>query len=150
MARQQKRLKSGDVLRLSTPKGFAYLQYIGRHPEYGDAVLVSPRLSERVEAQTLSGGYVTFYPATAALAQHLIEIVDHSAAPKLPQRLRRPGARSGLRITTWIIEDGVTETVSARLSEDDLQLPIATIWNHELLIHRILEGWSPLNEGRAV
>lgn len=149
MATHPKRAKPGDVLRLRTPKGFAYLQYIGRHSEYGDVVLVSPKLSERVDAQTFSGGYVAFYPVAAALAQRLVEVVDHSMPPKLPQRLRRPRARSGLRITTWVIENGTNETVKAKLSEDDLQLPIAVIWNHELLTQRVQEGWDPRREGRA-
>jgi hypothetical protein len=35
------------------------------------------------------------------------------------------------------------------LSEDDLQLPIAVIWNHELLTQRLLGGWDPRQEGRA-
>jgi hypothetical protein len=150
MAVQPKRAKPGDVLRLNTPKGFAHLQYIGRHPEYGDAVLVSPKLSERVDAQTFSGGYMAFYPVMAAVAQRLVEVVDHATPPKLPQRLRRPGARAGLRVTTWIIENGTSETVKSKLSEEELQLPIAVIWNHELLTQRVLEGWNPLNEGRAV
>jgi hypothetical protein len=149
MATQPKRARAGDVLRLSTPKGFAYLQYIGRHPEYGDAVLVSPKLSEGVDAQTFSGAYVAFYPVAAAMARSLVEFVDHSMPPKLPQCLRRPGARSGLRVTTWIIENGTNETVKSKLSEDDLQLPIAVIWNHDLLIQRVLEGWDPRQEGRA-
>ena len=135
-------------MRLNTPKGFAYLQYVGRHPEYGDAVMVCPRLGERLNGQTLSDGYVVFYPVTAAMALRLVEVVDHFTPPKLPQRLRRPGARSGLRVDTWVVEDGTGETVKSKLSEDDLQLPIAVIWNHELLIQRLLEGWNPLHEGR--
>jgi hypothetical protein len=152
MAAQLKRTKPGDVLRWNTPKGFAYLQYIGRHPEYGDAVLVSPTLGgERpAEDPMFSGAYVAFYPATAAVAKGLVEVVDHLPAPKVPERLRRPGARSGLRISTWIIEDGTSETVKSKLSEDDLRLAIAVIWNHELLTQRVLEGWDPLQEGRAI
>lgn len=146
---QPKRPKPGDVLRLSTPKGFAYLQYIGRHPEYGDAVLVSAMLGERSDGRAFSDGYVAFYSASAAVAKRLVEVVDHLVPPKLPQRLRRPGVRSGQRVDTWIIENGRGETVKSKLSDAELELPIAAIWNHELLIQRILEGWNPLQEGRA-
>jgi hypothetical protein len=140
------------VLQFKTPKGFAYLQYIGRHPEYGDAVLVNSELGERPKIATdqmFSGSYVAFYPAAAAVAQGLVQIIDHLAPPKVPQRLRRPGVRSGRRIDTWIIENGTSETVKSKLSDDDLQLPIAVIWNHEMLTQRVLEGWNPLHEGRA-
>jgi hypothetical protein len=112
-------------------------------------VLVNPVLGERPSGQAFSGGYVAFYPVTAAVAQRLVEVVDHLTPPQLPQRLRRPGARSGLRVTTWIIENGTGEIVKSKLSEDDLLLPIAVIWNHELLTQRVLEGWNPMHEGRA-
>src|SRR5258706_15256277 len=98
MEAQHKRAKPGDILRLNTPKGFAYLQYIGRHPEYGDAVLINPVLGERPSGQPFSSGYVAFYPVSAAAARRIVEIVDHLTPPRLPQRLRRPGARSGLRV----------------------------------------------------
>lgn len=57
---------------------------------------------------------------------------------------------SGRRIITWIIEDGSREVVKANLSEEELRLPIAAIWNHEFLIQRIAEGWNPMNEGREI
>ena len=151
MAAKLKRAKPGDVLQLSTPKGFAYLQYAGRHQEYGDAVLVNPKISERPQAFTSKafvGDYLIFYPAAAAVAQGLVVVIDHQPPPNIPWRLRRPGARSGRLVDTWIIEDGTSETVKSKLSEDDLSLPIAVIWNHELLAQRVLEGWNPLHEGR--
>jgi hypothetical protein len=91
---------------------------------------------------------MAFYPATAAVAQGLVEVIGYLPPPELPQRLRRPGARSGLRIDTWIIENGTGETaVRSRLSEDEVRLPIAVIWNHEFLIQRNAEGWDPAQEG---
>jgi hypothetical protein len=152
MATQRARVKAGDVLRLRAGERFAYLHYIGKHPEYGDAVLVSPKLHElqaSVASAIFAGGYVIFYPAAAAVAQGLVEVVAHLPPPSLPERLRRAGARSGRRVDTWIIEGGAREVVKAKLSEEDLRLPIAAIWNHELLVQRIAEGWNPMNEGRV-
>lgn len=152
MATQRKRVKAGDVLELKAGDRFAYLHYIGKHPEYGDAVLVNPRLRERqasVTGENFSGGYVAFYPVTAAVAQGLVDVVAHLPPPNLPERLRRAGARSGRRVDTWIIEDGSREVVKAKLSEEELRLPIAAIWNHELLVQRIAEGWNPTQEGRG-
>ncbi len=48
---------------------------------------------------------------------------------------------------TWIIEDGTNEVVKSELSAEDLQLPIAAIWNHELLMQRVSEGWRPADVG---
>lgn len=152
MATQRTRVKAGDVLQLRAGERFAYVHYIGKHPEYGDAVLVSPKLHEpqaSVASAIFAGGYVAFYPAAAAVAQGLLEVVAHLPPPSLPERLRRAGARSGRRVETWIIEGGDREVVKAKLSEEDLRLPIAAIWNHELLVQRIAEGWNPMHEGRA-
>lgn len=151
MAAQRKRVRPGDVLELQAADRFAYLHYIGKHPEYGDAVLVSPRLHDRktpVKGDVFSSAYVTFYPVTAAVAQELVEVVGHLQPPNLPGRFRRPGAISGRRIKTWIIEGETGEQVKSKLSEKELQLPIASIWNHEYLVQRILEGWNPAQEGR--
>jgi hypothetical protein len=153
MGVRRKRVKPGDVLLLNVAGGVAYLHYLGRHPEYGDAVLVSRRLDERqasVTDRTFLSGYVAFYPVTAAVAQSLVEVIGHLPPPNLPRRLRRPGARSGRRIDTWIIENGTGETVKSKLSDDELQLPIAVIWNHELLAQRVAEGWNPAQEGRPL
>lgn len=152
MATQRKRVKAGDVLELKAGNRFAYLHYLGKHPEYGDAVLVSRRLQDRqaaVTGENFSAGYVAFYPVTAAVAQGLVEVVAHLPPPDLPERLRRAGARSGRRVDTWIIEDGSREVVKAKLSEEELRLPIAAIWNHELLVQRIDEDWNPEHEGRC-
>jgi hypothetical protein len=147
-----KRAKVGDVLELEAGNRFAYLHYIGKHPEYGDAVLVNPRLQERqtsVTANIFSDAYVAFYPVTAAVSQGLVEVVTHLPPPTLPNRLRRAGARSGRRVDTWVIEDGSREVVKAKLTDEELRLPIAAIWNHELLVQRIAEGWIPAQEGRG-
>jgi len=152
MAPQRKRARVGDILELEAGGHFAYLQYIGKHPEYGDAVLVSPRLQPRQPSVTeniFSDGYVAFYPVTAAASQGLVKVVGHVSPPALPSRLRRAGVRSGPRVDTWIIEDESGEVVKAKLSEEELKFPIAAIWNHDLLIQRVAEGWTPQREGRG-
>lgn len=152
MATQRKRAKAGDVLELKAGDRFAYLHFVGKHPEYGDAVVVNPGLREQpetVSAEFFANGYVTFYPVAAAVAQGLVEVVAHLPPPKLPERLRRAGARSGRHVDTWIIETGSGDVVKAKLSDEELRLPIAAIWNHELLVQRIAEGWTPAQEGRG-
>ena len=152
-AKGKKRARAGDVVMLRAPGGVGYLQYIARHPVYGDAVLVALGLRETelpIVDEIFAGGYVTFYPLTAAVAQGLVEVVGHLPPPDLPKRFRRAGAIIGREVKTWIIEsEGAELLVKPKLSEEDLRLPIAGIWNHEFLIQRFTEGWHPTQEGRS-
>ena len=146
-----KRLKTGDVLEITTGDGrFVYLQYLGKHAEYGDAVAVCPReYASRVpeNASLFVSAYVTFYPAHAAVARGLARVHGTSAPQRMPARWRRAGARVGLTVKTWIIEDGSSEEVKHQLSPEERHLPIAAIWNHEFLLQRVREGWRPEMEG---
>lgn len=151
MTATRTRAKPGDVLEFKAAGYFAYLHYIGKHPEYGAGVLVSPGLYETSTAVTdglFSGGYLTFYPATVAVAQGLVRVVGHLPPPSMPRRFRRPGATSGRDVVSWIVEDDAGEVVKTELSETDLLLPIASIWNHEYLVQRVAEHWNPAQEGR--
>jgi len=148
-AKPRKRFTVGDVLAVQAGDRLAYVQYIGSHPEYGDAILVSRRLHERavpVTSDLFADGYVTFYPAKAAANQSLVELIDNLPAPPLPDRLRRAGKRSGRGVDTWIIEDSTGETLKSRLSKDERKPPIAAIWNHALLVQRLVEQWDPTLE----
>lgn len=148
MTKTRQRPKIGDILQLRDGDRFAYLHYIGRHPEYGDAVLVSPKFQDRqisVAGDYFADAYATFYPVTLAVAQGLAEVISQLPSPGLPKRMRRPGAMTGNRVDTWIIEEGGREIVRATLSDDERRLPIAGIWNHAILIQRIGEGWTPIN-----
>jgi hypothetical protein len=145
-----KRAKAGDVLGVSTPDGVICLQYLRKHAEYGDAVTVcTVKQTEPVTISTVlfGGGYVAFYPATAALARGMAKIIGHLPPPGLPSRLRRPGVRLGRDVKTWVIEEPTRDVVRERLSEEERLLPIGVIWNHELLIQRVGEGWRPEMEG---
>jgi len=145
-------VKPGDVLSVEVGNRWAYLHYLGKHSHYGDAVLVGAKLHDSkvaVNAELFSGGYVTFYPVGAAVAQKLVSVVGHVPPMPLPKRFRRPGAIVERRVKTWIVDGDSGDTVKSKLSDDDLHLPIASIWNHEYLIQRLAEGWNPLQEGRA-
>jgi hypothetical protein len=146
-----KRTKHGDVLEIVTPDGWIYVHYLGRHPEYGDAIAVCPtKHAERalIRPELFHGSYVTFYPVVASVNRGLSSVVGHLPSPGVPTRLRRAGARLGRKVATWIIADGSRETLKKRLSDEDRELPIASIWNHEFLIERVSGGWRPEMEGR--
>jgi hypothetical protein len=97
----------------------------------------------------LSKGYFAFYPVLAAMKHGLVTFaMHHDPVPPVPLRLRRPGAmeRNGT-VITWIIEDGERERVTKTLSQEERALPIAAIWNHEMLRIRLREGWRPERSG---
>ena len=144
-----KRAKAGDVLELVTRNGLIYVHYLGKHAEYGDGIAVCPtKYAERprVGPELFRSGYVTFYPANAAVARGLADVVGHLPSAGLPKRFRRPGALSGAKVETWIIEDASGEVVKRALTQEERKLPIAEIWNHEFLEQRVAEGWRPEKE----
>jgi len=88
--------KPGDVVELSGPDAVVYLQYLGKHSEYGDAVMVSPikRASLiEIDGELFRNGYVAFFPVVAAVSKGLASVVGKLPAIGVPERLRRPGAR---------------------------------------------------------
>jgi len=145
-----KRPKSGDVLELTTPSGRIYLHYLGKHVDYGEGVAVCTAIhpaTPPIGPDLFLDGYVTFYPVVAAAARGLAAVVGHLPSSGLPTRLRRPGARLGGEVRSWIIEDPSGEVVKQRLSAEELRLPIAVIWNQALLTQRVAEGWRPEMDG---
>lgn len=146
-----KRAKAGDVLEIAAPCGLVYVHYLGSHRQYGHAIAVATTVHEHPAAITpeiFQDSYVTFYPVPSALRQGLARIAGHLPSPGVPTRLRRPGARRGREIVTWIIESEHGEELRQRLSGEELRIPIASIWNHEYLTESVCEGWRPEMEGR--
>ena len=150
-----RRVKTGDILELQTPRGLSYAQYVGKHTEYGDVIRVvsgwhGHRVTDFVGLLSQSG-YLAFYPASAAVKNGLAEIVGSHPLPvgvSVPQSLRRAGARGRTgQVLTWIVEIAGHDIVCKELDEAQRKLPIAAVWDHALLIERISQGWSPEQEG---
>jgi len=150
----RKRARPGDILEVITPRGLAYVQYAGKHPKYGTAIRVLPGFFA-VRPKDWAGlvsqeGYFTFYPVGVAVAQGAVTIAAHEPVPpgrELPSRFRRAGWRTPEgRVTTWLICDGTQETRRTELSEEERRLFIASIWNHEFLVERLVEEWRPVQE----
>ncbi|HSP81465.1 MAG TPA: ribonuclease E inhibitor RraB [Myxococcaceae bacterium] len=154
MASSRKRARLGDLLEVSTPRGLAYVQYVGKHPKYGTAIRVLPGFFE-VRPRDWSSlvareGYFTFYPVSVAISEGAVEIVANQAIAtryELPSRFRRPGWRTKEgKVTTWLICEGARESLRTELSEEERHLFIASIWNHEFLVERLVEEWHPTQE----
>ncbi|MFL5359040.1 ribonuclease E inhibitor RraB [Archangium sp.] len=152
MTTRRKRARPGDILEVQTPRGRAYVQYTGKHSEYGDAIRVLPgffaiRPADFMALVSRPEAYFTFYPASAAVSQGLVEIVAGQPVPQgqvFPAVYRRAGAsnRQG-RVLAWMICEGTKETLVRELSEEQRLLSIASIWNHEALIYYLTQEWRP-------
>jgi len=151
MAQMRKRLVGGEILEVPVGKRFGYVQFLGEHREYGDAVLVNPELHDRqasFPSNFFSSGYVTFYPACDAVTQKRVEVVAQSSPPRLPKRFRRPKAEHDGAVESWVIEGGWRNVVKQTLSDEERKLPIASVWEHESLRERIASGWTPETDSR--
>ena len=143
----------GAVLEVALLSGaFAYLHLVGEHRTFGECVRVSAQTFDARPsglAGVFDGGYVAYYPVSVALRYDLVEVVGSLGVPEgfPPVRLRRRGAIFGGRVETWLVEGPSGMVVKRELSPEELQLPIGSVWNHELLLGRISEGWRPEWEG---
>jgi hypothetical protein len=139
-------IATGDVLVADSPGGAVYVQYVGTHPDYGDAVRIEPRVRQSPPSaldDLFHDGYFTFYPARLAVKKGLMQIVGRAAAPRMPTIWRRAGVRRGTVIDTWVIEEETGEQVTRELTPAQRLLPIAAVWNHAMLLERVAAGWHP-------
>jgi hypothetical protein len=141
------RLLPGHVLEFHVSGRFAYAQYLGRHPLLGDAIRLCPLLHDAAVAVSPNlfsdDSYVVFYPASIAVCRRIAEIVGTVANPAVPTRYRRAGALKDGRFLNWIVESDDGEVVKMQLTAEERGLPIAEIWNHEMLLQRLREHWRP-------
>jgi hypothetical protein len=148
----RKRLVGGEILEVPVGNRFGYVQFLGEHREYGDAVLVNPTLHDRqahFPSGFFSSGYVTFYPAGVSVSQKLVEVVAQSSPPQLPKRYRRPKATlEDGAVESWVIEGGWRNIVKQTLTDDERRLPIAEVSNLDFLRKRIANGWTPEKDSR--
>ena len=150
-----KKIDTGQIFRVKDGEEFFFLQYLGKHPLYGETIRVFPDLisdDSEIDGSSLEeqDSYVTFYPLSLSARDRMVSPASLrlSNYPEIPLYLRRPGARSkNGEILSWILEDSNGDTPRTQLSEEEKSLPIAGIWNHEYLLHRVRQGWHPRQEG---
>ena len=152
MSTIRKRLLGGEILELPIGNRFGYVQFLGEHREYGDAILVNPKLHDRqahFPKGFFSGAYVTFYAANAAVSGKVAEVVAQSTPPAVPKRFRRASVTlDDGTVDKWVIEGGWRDVVRETLSEEERGLPIAEICSLQILGRHITSGWTPANDPR--
>jgi hypothetical protein len=152
MSKIRKRLLGGEILEVPVGARFGYVQFLGEHREYGDAVLVNPALHERqahFPASFFATGYVTFYPASDSVSRKVAEVVAQSSPPQVPKRFRRAGSTlEDGTVENWVIEGGWRNVIKEKLTDEERSIPIAGVWTQEFLGQQIAKGWTPQTDGR--
>lgn len=134
-----RRLRVGDVVDVKHPTGYGYVQFLGRHDLFGDAVAVSPRLHlvpQEIGAPLFRDAYVAFYPVSHTVRNDMAEFVG-SLPPvtAVPEAYRRDARPFEDDMSRWVIDGPVR--VDASL------IPYGEIWNHPMLLHQLETGWTP-------
>ena len=145
------RLKLGDVVEISTPKGLAYSQYINKHRQYGALLRVFSRLHDRrpdaIGAATDDVQFICFFPLQAAVDQGIVAVVGNTPVPKEASEF--PTFRAGVvdpatgKVAVWWFWDGEKEWRVGTLTPEQRSMPIRGVWNDTILIERIVAGWRP-------
>ena len=149
------RLKPGAILELHTSRGLAYLQYVGKHADFGDVIRVLYGF-HKTRPPDLAGlakspGYYTFYAVRASASAGFVEVVSNAiplpSEVAVPEELRRPGMidKEG-NVLNWIIERKGIKSIHRTLTESEKVLPILAIWSHDLLVTYVTEEWTPSQE----
>jgi hypothetical protein len=150
--------KFGDIIEIRTPKGLVYAQYTHKHdkpPRYGALIRILPGFfderqkyfEELVNKQEL---FSSFVPLGVLVKRGIFEIVANEDIPERckPFPLFKAGNRSTKtgKITDWWLWDGEKEWRVGALTPDQYDLPMQSVLNDTMLIHRIVSGWRPRDE----
>jgi len=148
----KKRPRPGDIAEIMTPTGMGYFQFCWKDSSLGYFVRVFSEtyLTRPTDFALIAAAperFTVFFPLGAAASRGLVQLVANEVIPERHRGrtpLRRRGAidREG-RVITWIIDDGVEQSVVSTLTPEQAQLSPAAIWNDTLLAERIAAGWKP-------
>src|SRR5258708_1271461 len=141
----RKRVRVGDVLEVTMPKGLAYFQYTHQHPTHGGLIRVLNGLFDERPSNIRAlvndqERFVIFFPVRAAASRGLISIVAHEDIPLRAQAF--PLFKAG-DPGNWWLWDGQREWRVGKLTSDQRKLPVRETWNLTMLVTRIAQGWAP-------
>lgn len=150
-----RKIQIGDIIEITTKGGLAYAQLTHNHPRYSSLIRILPGyfettpddLSHLVREPSV---FVTFFPLQGALNRGIFKIVGNHPVPR--SAMEFPVFRTGVinpatgKVDVWWLWDGKEERMVGTISTEQRQLPIRGICNDTLLIERIENGWTPMND----
>lgn len=146
------KIKIGDVFKINTPNGEAYLQYVHEDETIGELVRILPGVYEKLPEnlnEIVAGkeAYLLHCPLKPAIRHKIIEAIsnyDISQDFKIPQKFRTEITDDEGNLIGWCIVDYVTwyNDVVYELTEEQIQLSPWGIWSYPLLVERVSEGWA--------
>jgi hypothetical protein len=145
-----KRVKIGDIVEITTPKGYAYAQYTHKHSTYGALIRVLKGIfKEKPEnlLDLISEGYqfITFFPLGAADNRGIVHIVGNLPLPEKSRDFpvfKAGTPNSNGKVEIWWLWDGEKEWKVGELKEEQKDFPPRGVINDTLLVERISNGWS--------
>lgn len=155
MARNNKKPKVGDVVIITTSKGYAYAQLTHVNKLFGYLIRVYPQLHSRPVKEVCQiterpEAYSTFIHRLDFYAEPHITII--ASCPIRPESTVFPMFRDGIKdpaigkVERWWLWDGEVSTPVGELTEDMKRLSIREMDNYETLIAKIEAGWMPSME----
>lgn len=144
----------GDVVEITTPNGFGYVQYTHFDDSYGEVVRVlDGTFGERPDADILAklAAGPTAFHAFVILQQ----AVKHAEAtvvgsyPIPPHARKLPVFRTGLpnprtrKVDDWVLYDGERQWPVGAITDEERKLPLRRILPVGTLGARIASGWRP-------
>jgi hypothetical protein len=154
------RPKIGDVIEIPTSAGFAYAHYTHKYsdpPNYGALLRVLPdifaeRPKDFAALVNQPPQFLMFYPLGPACARHFVRIVASESIP--PHAQEFPTFRSGTPnrngvVENWWLWNGRERWHVGALTPGMEKLPIPGVWNHTLLVERIVAHWRQENSLNA-
>lgn len=144
------RLREGDVLRITTPRGYAYAQCTHRELIHGHLIRVFPGFHDRSLTQfselvNLPEVFSIFILWGSNVDRDVCDIVGHETIPEKKRTF--PIFKAGIvnqvtgKVDTWWLWDGKAEWKVGTLSKDEMNYPLREIWNDVLLVDRITKEW---------
>ena len=153
-----KRIRIGDVVQVTTPRGFAYAHYSHKHAMFGSLLRILSGLYSEVPGDLVElthklPRFVTFFPLQAAVSRGIVDVVGNVPLPAAAQPF--PLFRAAMRdpatgkVSAWWLWDGLREWRLDQLSAEQLSLPIREIVNDTLLVERIVSDWTPQRDAAS-
>jgi hypothetical protein len=144
------KIQIGDIFKISTSKGAAYLHYVYKDPHVAELIRVLPGLFSQTpdDIQKVAESeekYMLFFPLSAAFRRKMVSYAGHYDLPNFakPSYMRTDWFVRGVFLGWHIVNtDTWFRTLVKDLTLEQKKLSPWDIWNDTLLIERLEQGWT--------